>query len=421
VAHVEDRWEKIADGQRMRTARYGAGNRWRARYVDADGRERSRTFARKGDAERFLVATEADLLRGSYVDPQRAKLTLGAYAERWLAAQPLRPSSRRTYEIYLRTRILPALGARGLGSITPTDVRGLVRSLQQDLASITVHHIHGLLATILRAAMEDGYLARNPCARTAPGKGARARVVPMTTAQVQAVLEALPVRYRITALLGAGCGLRIGEVLGLRVRSVDFLAGELAVVEQLQLLPGAPPYLAPPKTTSSVRVVPMPLVVADALAEHLLREPGAPHELVLRSSTGGPVWPNTFNTSIWRPAVRRAGLTTTRFHDLRHFYATALIRSGESVKTVQAALGHASAVETLETYTGLWPDAEQRTRDAVDRLGLGDGLGLGDRLTGGQVPSATPLPLDRDGPVTARPDDARVEGAADLPGGPLEP
>ena len=221
MAHVEDRWEKIVDGQRMRTARYGAGNRWRARYVDADGRERSRTFARKGDAERFLVATEADLLRGSYVDPQRAKLTLAAYAERWLAAQPLRPSSRRTYEIYLRTRILAALGARGLGSITPTDVRGLVRSLQQDLAPITVHHMHGLLATILRAAMEDGYLARNPCARTAPGKGARARVVPMTTAQVQAVLEALPVRYRITALLGAGCGLRIGEVLGLRVRSVD--------------------------------------------------------------------------------------------------------------------------------------------------------------------------------------------------------
>ena len=137
------------------------------------------------------------------------------------------------------------------------------------------------------------------------------------------------------------------------------------------------------------------------------------------------MWPNTFNTSIWRPAVRRAGLTTTRLHDLRHFYATALIRSGESVKTVQAALGHASAVETLETYTGLWPDAEQRTRDAVDRLGLGDGLGLADRLELGYGPAGRQVPgaasLHDDGPGTAPGVKSGVEDAAELPEGPLEP
>jgi integrase len=370
MAHVEDRWEKVVSGQRVRTSRYGAGKRWRARYVDGDGRERSQTFVRKGDAERFLVAVEADLLRGTYVDPQRAKLTVGAYADRWLAAQPLRPSSRRTYEIYLRTRIVPALGQRALGSITPTDVRGLVRSLQQDLAPITVHHVHGLLATILRAAMEDGYLSRNPCARTAPGKGPKARIKPLSVEQVQALVDALPERYRVAAMLGAGCGLRIGETLGLRIGSVDFAAAEIAVVEQLQLLPGAPPTLVAPKTASSIRVIPLPASVAAALREHLDRRPGEERELVLRSSTGSPIWPNTFHASIWRPAAVRAGLGKARFHELRHFYATALIRAGESVKTVQAALGHASAVETLETYTGLWPDAEQRTRAAVDGLGL---------------------------------------------------
>ena len=111
MARVEDRWEKVVSGQRIRTSRYGAGKRWRARYVDGDGRERSQTFVRKGDAERFLVAVEADhLLRGTYVDPQRAKLTVGASADRWLAAQPLRPSLRRSYEIYLRTRSCPRWG-----------------------------------------------------------------------------------------------------------------------------------------------------------------------------------------------------------------------------------------------------------------------------------------------------------------------
>lgn len=60
-----------------------------------------------------------------------------------------------------------------------------------------------------------------------------------------------------------------------------------------------------------------------------------------------------------------------RFRQLRHFYASALIQAGESVKTIQAALGHASAVETLKIYVRLWFDPDQRTRAAIDGLGLG--------------------------------------------------
>lgn len=57
----------------------------------------------------------------------------------------------------------------------------------------------------------------------------------------------------------------------------------------------------------------------------------------------------------------------TRFHDLRHHYASLLLANSESVKTVQARLGHASATETLDTYSHLWPDSDDRTRDAVDK------------------------------------------------------
>ena len=53
------------------------------------------------------------------------------------------------------------------------------------------------------------------------------------------------------------------------------------------------------------------------------------------------------------------------FHDLRHFYASLLIRHGESVKVVQARLGHSSAAETLDTYSHLWPDSEDQTRNAI--------------------------------------------------------
>lgn len=75
MAHVEDRWEKVVDEQRVRTGRYGSGMRWRARYVDPAGRERSRTFARRPDTDRFLATITADVLRGSYVSTRSDEST----------------------------------------------------------------------------------------------------------------------------------------------------------------------------------------------------------------------------------------------------------------------------------------------------------------------------------------------------------
>ncbi|ACZ31078.1 hypothetical protein Xcel_2060 [Xylanimonas cellulosilytica DSM 15894] len=74
-----------------------------------------------------------------------------------------------------------------------------------------------------------------------------------------------------------------------------------------------------------------------------------------------------WSENVWNPAKKRAGLTAESFtmHDLRHFYASALIHHGASVKTVQTRLGHSSATETLETYAHLWPDDDLVSRTAV--------------------------------------------------------
>jgi integrase len=90
--------------------------------------------------------------------------------------------------------------------------------------------------------------------------------------------------------------------------------------------------------------------------------------LVFTTELGAPIRRTAFSARVWRPAVRRAGLSGVTFHSLRHFYASLLIRHGESVKTVQARLGHASAAETLDTHSHLWPDSDDRTRAAVDAV-----------------------------------------------------
>jgi integrase len=163
---------------------------------------------------------------------------------------------------------------------------------------------------------------------------------------------------------GPACG--EGEAFGLTVNRIDFLRRQLTVDRQLVTMPDRAPYLAPPKTQASVRVVPLPQVVVDALAAHLSDWPT--DEFVFCTDRGAPIRRTAFSERVWRPAVKRAGLSEPTFHALRHFYASLLIRHGESVKTVQARLGHASAAETLDTYSHLWPDSDDRTRAAVDSV-----------------------------------------------------
>jgi len=112
-----------------------------------------------------------------------------------------------------------------------------------------------------------------------------------------------------------------------------------------------------------------PDFVTSVLAEHMAAVGlgvGDRKALLFTMNDGSPIARNRFG-ELWRAAVRRAKIgREARFHDLRHYYASLLIRHGESVKVVQARLGHASASETLDTYAHLWPDSEDRTRQAVD-------------------------------------------------------
>lgn len=105
----------------------------------------------------------------------------------------------------------------------------------------------------------------------------------------------------------------------------------------------------------------------DALASHLARYPAASDGYVFTDDDGQPLRRTSFSREVWRPAVKAAGAPAgTGFHDLRHSYASLLIRHGESVKAVQARLGHATAAETLDTHAHLWPDADDTTRAARD-------------------------------------------------------
>ena len=168
--------------------------------------------------------------------------------------------------------------------------------------------------------------------------------------------------------LAAGTGLRQGEVFGLTVANVDFPRRRLEVVQQLVTVQGRAPFLGPPKTDASYRTVPLPDVVLHALVAHLADYPAGRDDLVFTNDRGEPINRTRFS-DVWRRVVADAAVPAgTGFHALRHYYASLLIRHGELVKVVQSRLGHASAAETLDTYSHLWPDSEDRTRQAIDAV-----------------------------------------------------
>ncbi|HSH60598.1 MAG TPA: tyrosine-type recombinase/integrase [Acidimicrobiales bacterium] len=371
MAHVQDLWEKTVDGRRVRTRRYGRGNRWQARYLDIDGGEHTRTFARKQDAERFLATVTADLVRGEYVNPDAGRVTFSEFWKRWLDAQTFGETTREATELRLRLHAEPVLGRHELRVLKPSIIQAWVRRLQDDLAPTYVRTVVTNVSAVLNAAVDDGLIARNPCRAGSvklPKVDPR-RIEPWPPEQVAAVIDALPHRYRAVGVVAAGCGLRQGEVFGLRVEDIEFLRHRLRVEQQVKIV-GGKVTTGRPKG-GKTRAVPLPETAAMELAEHLRRYPAESGQLVFTSREHKPLNRNYFNPHIWRPALLAAGVKPCRangMHALRHFYASVLIDAGESVKAVAEYLGHADPGFTLRVYAHLFPSSEDRARKAVDQV-----------------------------------------------------
>lgn len=355
---------------------------WRARYRDEAGKEHARHFKLKRDAQRWLDEVTASVMTGQYVDPKAARITFRSYADGWLAAQVHKPATAALYKGHLERHAYPVLGDLPLSRILTTTIQGWVKRLsagnaesgQKALAPATVGVVYTIVASIFRAAVHDRKLAATPCRKIKLPAVEKARVMPPTTEQVGVLAEELPTELRALVILAAGTGLRQGELLGLTRDRLRLLGKNPSVTVDRQLVTRAhgKTEFAPPKTEASRRVVPLPRVVIAAMNDHLASYDVADGELLF-TWAGRPITRQRFGR-IWRPAAAVAGLTAetgTGVHSLRHYYASLLIRYGESVKTVQARLGHKSASETLDTYGHLWADSDDRTRDAVDSVLLG--------------------------------------------------
>jgi integrase len=264
--------------------------------------------------------------------------------------------------------ILPHLGHRPIGAIKPSEIAAWQKGRMDVLSVNKVVVLRRWVGAIFKAAVLDDLIRVSPTGRLRPLRPTRSRVEPLETEAVARMAAAVPERYRALIVLAAGAGMRQGEVLGLTVDRVDWLRREVKVDRQLVDTTGGVATFGPPKTEASYRTIPLSSTVLAELAEHVRKFPPGDDGLLFTNAAAHPIRRNNFG-SVWHPAKKAAGLPEqATSHDLRHYYASLLIQRGASVKTVQARLGHKSAVETLDTYGHLWPEQDEATRQAVDEV-----------------------------------------------------
>ncbi|MGA5264284.1 tyrosine-type recombinase/integrase [Streptomyces griseoincarnatus] len=403
AVQIADRWHRRTpaddDAQPCRcgtsaypypSADHNAEQRWAVRWRDPEGKQRKKLFKRKPDAQRYAAELKSSMDDGSYIAPADQRVTFREVAERWQQAAGVqhRPATAANVERALKNHILPAFADREIGAIRKADVQAWVTDRAAVLQPSTLEVVYGTLRSVFAWAVGE-YISASPC--DARGRADRIRlprkadkeIVPLSAEQVGALLDAAPARYRAAVLLAAAAGLRQGELFGLEPGHIR--DGEIDVRQQVVVVDGKGVHIAPVKSSSSRRVVPVPQAVTDAVRAHLKAFParaqvltdttsGSPRErrvrLLFTTESGEPVQRSPW-ARVWRKMAAEANVPAgTTLHTLRHTYASLLIKHGESVKVVQKRLGHASAAVTLDTYSHLWPDSDSTTRLAVEQ-GLG--------------------------------------------------
>lgn len=332
------------------------------------GKEYSRTFRTKKEAEGFEARERADRSRGVWHDPRRAEVPFEEWVRQWQARRTARPRTKKRDADLIDGHLLPALGDRPLGSITPLDVQELVDSWGEHFTPSTVRTYHAVLKAILNAAVDAEAIGRNPCRTTRLPKLERPRKHPLEPEELRRLAEALPVAYRPMVYVAAETGTRWAEAAALRVRSLDLPAMTLTISEQITEVGGRLQFTAP-KTAASFRTVAISEPLASLLGEHLVRQgltAADTDALLFTAPNGGPLRYSHFRSRVWTPATKAAGLKGVTFHDLRRTMASSTLAEGVGIKAAQERGGWATSRMLLDVYAKALPGADQ---EAAKRLG----------------------------------------------------
>lgn len=334
--------------------------RHQARYTGPNGHVysartpegRPLTFDTRGDAEAWLSLRQSEILRGAWLPPAEPKadpVTVLQYAEAWLAGRDLEQTTRDHYAQLLRDHIYPMFGGVAVADVTPASVREWHARLKTTTGPTARAHAYGLMRTIMNTAVADEVRDTNPCRVRGGGQVKRAvKIRPASLVELEALVNAMPARYRLLVLLAAWCALRFGELAEMRRSDVEVKNGVVHVRRGVTRTKGER-IVKGPKTEAGKRQVNIPPHLMPLVKAHLQDHVDMRRDALIfpsaRDSTKH-LAPSTLYRTYY-PARKAAGRPDLRLHDLRHTGAVLAASTGATLAELMARLGHSTAGAAL--------------------------------------------------------------------------
>jgi integrase len=283
----------------------------------------------------------------------------------------LKPSTQERYRQTLNTHLLPAFGKCRLCDLGTLDVqRFVLQKMEAGLGWESANHHRNLLSKIFAVAKKWGYFSgANPVAGVElPEKIAVREKHILTTEQISRLMEVLPEPARTMVWLCLLTGLRIGEVLGLPWKHVDFTSGQIRVSQAIYR--GT---IGSPKTKCSKRLVSIPTALRTVLLRQRESAKQVEEELVFHTTNGTPYNDSNLLHRQLKPAGKKLGMPWLNWHTLRRTHITLFQVVGGSLRDAQAQLGHSKMSTTLEIYTLPIPEQQRMTVEKLSVLMANDG------------------------------------------------
>ncbi|MET9013974.1 tyrosine-type recombinase/integrase [Streptomyces olivaceoviridis] len=368
------------------------------------GRQREKSFEKKGAADSFAAKVEREKDLGTYIAPTGLLVPLVAVYREFIDSGSRVNGTRYQYETSLRLHVEPYFGTTAIGAVKPKHLNAWLKWMVEDRGyeESTAINRYETLAGVFSFAVANEYIIRNPCQHVRTGRQRVKRRVKKTIrlptlAEIEAIERHLPGPYKLLVWLMAGCGLRIGEACAVTLQQFDFESGTLYVDRQVtQDGENEEPKTAVQRAITKGRgrahcirhlkwrdldegrAVPVPPTIAAKVRQHVRLYGTFQVEEGLNRLEGDYLFANVGRTNIlmyslvdrlWRNAKKAAGISrriTT--HWLRHFFASAGLSKGVPVTDMAEWLGHRDPRVTHQTYAHVMPDAPERLRSLMDAV-----------------------------------------------------
>lgn len=369
-----------------------SSGKYQVDYNDAAGVRHRPEFAKKKDADAFNDGVAHRRYTGTAIDESLGKKLVEQYAWQWWEQQPNSPTHDLNVRSHLRNHILPVIGKKQMMTVTPSDIQAIVTSSSGRLSPNSLRTMMATCGKMFRSAVRARAIMGNPCLHLDLPKVTLEEVIPLGKGQIDRIVDELPARYKVPVKFTAKTGVRQGELFGVAVSDIEWDdEPEVRIRRQVQSYTGNKKTIMELKNRAH-RTVPLTKLMIRELEEHLAEFPPVGHDHLFTNTKGEFLHRRIFERHWMRARIAAAAklegeleekfvgnpvglikampavseIREAHFHGLRHYFASLLIRGGQSVPDVSRLLGHANPQMTLRVYAHLWHDHGSRTRATIE-------------------------------------------------------